>query len=190
MYVSEAVGVRSITKVCKYSPTELTTGFLYWLGMLSGKTYWLNPLSLRGAAAFVTFFAPNTTSTQYMNLASFGSYTYDTDIRVRNGAKTIEFEFQFVHHAILVSDLLIRSGRAGVNTFRDWKLTGSSDGHNYETLLQRSEDAPWNVWHHVYTFSLVNASAPKFYTHLHFTFDASVISLSGIEFYGLVSKKS
>jgi len=181
-----------VHKVCKYSANDQQCGLFYWLGLQLGRSYWMNPHHVKGANALLPLTtAELVTNSQHMHLFSYGTFTYDVELRARSGGSFVEFELSFPQHSILVTDLLMRSGRANSNTFRNFQLEGSSDGgKSWEILFEKQLAAPWLMWHHVFTFSLLEDGLTKFCTNFRFWFDAPVVSLSGIEFFGVVNKKS
>lgn len=109
------------------------------------------------------------------------------DLRPKVNTDPVEFTFKF-KETLLVTDLVVRAGRANFNQFTEWSVEGSSDGLTWETQYESQVPSPWRQWHQVFHISLAEQGRTKAATHFRFTFRSGPISLSGIEFYGLLSK--
>jgi len=109
------------------------------------------------------------------------------DLRAKTPTQPTEFSFKF-RDRLLVTDLVVRSGRANFNQFTDWLVEGSVDGIEYAVLYEGKEATQWRSWHQVYRVSLGDVGVLKFCSHFRFSFFSAAISLSGVEFYGLVVK--
>ena len=188
--VLSSLKLSSAMRHCPMRQNDQFSGIFYMLGMMSGRTYWLNPLSVRGSNTLLSMNTSQLATTNIFNIASYGNYTYDTDIRAKAGLTSVEFTF-ILHnnYTILATDILLRNGRANGNAFTEWMVEGSSDGVNFDVLYVGKESSPWIFWHTIHNVSLANSGVVKFCSHFRFWFNAAAVSLSGIELYGFLNKQ-
>jgi len=171
--VSKIIKLLPIVKVCIYDPNDTKTGILYWMGSMNQAT-WINPV--QGTKPLARIEPKN-----LHHLNTFGGPSvFDSQIKNNNAPSCVTWTF--MKHKIFLSDILIRTGNVK-NDVKEWKLEGSTDGLLWEILHEEKNVPEWTprdiLLKHIKTVT-------QFYSQLKLTFNCTMVSLSAVEFFGVV----